>query len=279
MPTPYGTRGGMAFGAEELRVLRRALALALHSRPVRTEDVQDCLRLAESLDEAMREGARLRAFLVADLARYRDALPGTAAGYFALLSEALEAGHEPGPDDLAALRALRGNPTAAALLRRCRTPAAPAVSDPPAASDPPAVPATSAVPGALPAPGPFPDPDPDPAQAPVPTVPASRGPLRPVQPVRPARCVQPFQGLLGGLPGVRAVQTARTAEDGDSGKEPAKKPAPKPAERPAPAQPGPAPAPGTPKPARRPIPTPGEVFPRRKPAPPSGSVRKRLAAV
>ncbi|AZQ40607.1 hypothetical protein EJ357_26190 [Streptomyces cyaneochromogenes] len=127
----------MAFGAEELRVLRRALALALHPSPASAEDVQDCLRLAESLDEAMREGARLRAFLVADLARYRAALPGTAAGYLTLLEEALTAGYHPTPDDLAALRALRGKPTAATLLTRCRpltahparqaTPAAPAI--------------------------------------------------------------------------------------------------------------------------------------------------------
>ena len=109
----------MAFGVEELRVLRRALALALHPSPASADDVQDCLRLAESLDEALREGARLRAFLVADLGRYRAALPGTAAGYLALLDEALGAGHRPLPDDLAALRALRGNPAAAALLDRC----------------------------------------------------------------------------------------------------------------------------------------------------------------
>ncbi|MFJ8592589.1 hypothetical protein [Streptomyces sp. NPDC093598] len=109
----------MAFGVEELRVLRRALALALHPTPASADDVQDCLRLAESLDEAMREGVRLRAFLVADLGRYRAALPGTAAGYLALLDEALGAGYRPLPDDLAALRALRGNPTAAALLDRC----------------------------------------------------------------------------------------------------------------------------------------------------------------
>ncbi|MFD5336744.1 hypothetical protein [Streptomyces hawaiiensis] len=109
----------MAFGVEELRVLRRALALALHSTPASADDVQDCLRLAESLDEALREGARLRAFLVADLGRYRAALPGTAAGYLALLDEALGAGYRPLPDDLAALRALRGNPAAAALLDRC----------------------------------------------------------------------------------------------------------------------------------------------------------------
>ncbi|MCI3279047.1 hypothetical protein [Streptomyces cylindrosporus] len=110
----------MAFGAEELRVLRRALALALHPSPASAEDVQDCLRLADSLDEAMREGARLRAFLVADLARYRAALPGTAAGYLTLLEEALGAAYRPNPDDLAALRALRGNPVAAALLDRCQ---------------------------------------------------------------------------------------------------------------------------------------------------------------
>ncbi|MGW3458459.1 hypothetical protein ACWDE9_02315 [Streptomyces olivaceoviridis] len=110
----------MAFGVEELRVLRRALALALHPGHASAEDVQDCLRLAESLDEAMCEGARLRAFLVADLGRYRAALPGTAAGYLTLLEEALGAGHRPTPDDLAALRALRGNPAAAALLDRCQ---------------------------------------------------------------------------------------------------------------------------------------------------------------
>ncbi|MFD5798259.1 hypothetical protein ACFWIO_32980 [Streptomyces diastatochromogenes] len=110
----------MAFGAEELRVLRRALALALHPGRASAEDVKDCFRLAESLDEAMREGVRLRAFLVADLGRYRAALPGTAAGYLTLLEEALGAGHRPTPDDLAALRALRGNPAAAALLDRCQ---------------------------------------------------------------------------------------------------------------------------------------------------------------
>ncbi|MCX4882646.1 hypothetical protein [Streptomyces sp. NBC_00847] len=110
----------MAFGAEELRVLRRALALALQPGPTPAGDVQDCLRLAESLDEAMRESARLRAFLVADLARYRDALPGTTAGYLVLLEEALAAGYRPEPDDLAALRTLRGNPAASVLLGRCR---------------------------------------------------------------------------------------------------------------------------------------------------------------
>ncbi|MGC5000668.1 MULTISPECIES: hypothetical protein [unclassified Streptomyces] len=110
----------MAFGAEELRVLRRALALALHPGTASAEDVQDCFRLADSVDEALDEAARLRAFLLADLGRYRAALPGTAAGYLALLQEALGAGHRPVPDDLAALRALRGNPVAAALLAHCQ---------------------------------------------------------------------------------------------------------------------------------------------------------------
>jgi hypothetical protein len=110
----------MAFGVEELRVLRRALALALHPSPASAEDVTNCLRLAESLDEAMREGARLRAFLRADLARYRAALPGTSAGYLTLLEEALATGYRPNPDDLAALHALRGNPVAATLLSRCQ---------------------------------------------------------------------------------------------------------------------------------------------------------------
>lgn len=111
----------MVFGAEELRVLRRALALALQPRTASAEDVQDCLRLAESLDEAVHEGVRLRAFLVADLARYRAALPGTTAGYLTLLEEALGAGYRPDVDDLSALRALRGNPSAAVLLDRCLT--------------------------------------------------------------------------------------------------------------------------------------------------------------
>ncbi len=112
---PYGSRGGMAFGADELRVLRRALAHVLQSTspsapfgafaPDRTEDIQEYLRLAEAVDEAVHEGGRLRAFLLADLARYREALPGSAAGYLAQLQEVLATGYVPGPDDLAALRA------------------------------------------------------------------------------------------------------------------------------------------------------------------------------
>ncbi|WP_447042051.1 hypothetical protein [Streptomyces sp. DSM 118878] len=149
----------MAFSAEELRVLRRALALALHPRPASDEDIQDCLRLAESVDEAVSEGARLRAFLVADLARYRAGLPGTASGYLALLADVLGTGYQPGPDDLAALRALRGNAKAAALLDSCRTLTEDAVRARlagravPAAPERPAVPASRthllALPGGL----------------------------------------------------------------------------------------------------------------------------------
>src|ERR1700742_3402096 len=106
MPTPYGHRGGMAFGADELRVLRRALAAVLHPARIGDDDVRACLALAESLDEAVREAGRPRAFLLADLARYRAALPGAASGYLELLQDALAAGYEPQPDDLAALAAL-----------------------------------------------------------------------------------------------------------------------------------------------------------------------------
>ncbi|MFF9569488.1 hypothetical protein [Streptomyces sp. NPDC014685] len=111
----------MAFGADELRVLRRALATVLHPMPLPDEDVQDCLRLAGAVDEAVGEAGRMRAFLLADLARYRGALPGSAAGYLELLQDALVGGYDPVPDDLAALRALRHRPVAAALLERCRT--------------------------------------------------------------------------------------------------------------------------------------------------------------
>ncbi|MFE9888943.1 hypothetical protein [Streptomyces scopuliridis] len=110
----------MAFGADELSVLRRALAVALHPAPLPNEDVRACLALAESVDEAVREAGRLRTFLQADLARYREALPGSLTGYLELLQDALAAGYRPRPDDLAALRALRANPVAAGLLDRCR---------------------------------------------------------------------------------------------------------------------------------------------------------------
>ncbi|MGW1926855.1 hypothetical protein ACWCQ0_49370 [Streptomyces massasporeus] len=110
----------MAFSADELRVLRRALAVALHPAPLQDEDVQDALLLAESVDEAVREAGRMRAFLLDDLARYREALPGSLSGYLELLQDSLAAGYDPAADDLAALRALRRNPAAAELLARCQ---------------------------------------------------------------------------------------------------------------------------------------------------------------
>ncbi|MET9834643.1 hypothetical protein ABZ078_36370 [Streptomyces sp. NPDC006385] len=229
----------MAFGAEELRVLRRALALALHSSPSSAEDAQDCRRLAESLDEAMREGARLRAFLVADLARYRAALPGAAAGYLTLLEEALAAGYTPDPDDLAALRSLHGNPTGATLLRRCRTLAEEDVR------------ARLAHGTAHPAP------------LATPAIPASRTHLHALP-----------GGLSDASPGTPVALPAQ-----DAGQDPTKPPRKKPAEKPAAPKPGPGPepTPAAPKPAR-PIPTPGEVFPRRKPTAPPANPPQQLAA-
>jgi hypothetical protein len=257
----------MAFGAEELRVLRRALALALHPAPASAEDIKDCHRLAESLDEAVREGARLRAFLVADLGRYREALPGTAAGYLALLEEALGAGYRPGPDDLAALRALRGSPAAAALLSRCQVLAERDVRARLAgataarrAQSAPVVPASRtrllALPGGL-----------------------SGGGSGVHSRDGSGVLSRDGSGVLsrdgsGGLPGapagvVRAGLAEQDAKEPrrEPGKEPAKPPV-KPAEKPAPAAPKPS----------RPIPTPGEVFPRRKPTPPSANPPQQLAA-
>ncbi|MFF9122837.1 hypothetical protein ACF09J_05970 [Streptomyces sp. NPDC014889] len=207
MPTPYGTRGGMAFGAEELLVLRRALALALQPRPASAEDVQDCRRLAESLDEAMHEGLRLRAFLVADLARYRAALPGTVSGYLALLAECLNAGHRPTPDDLSALAALSGNPTAASLLRHCGTLVPPVA--PPRIAHP--------VPAAREAP----------AERPVVMVPASRGAL---QAVVGGQDAQPEDG---GDEKPAQKPAAKPGERPAPG-QPGTAPAPKPVRRPVP---------------------------------------------
>ncbi|HEY5833138.1 hypothetical protein [Streptomyces sp.] len=137
----------MAFSADEVRVVRRALAEVLH--PSRTaaaaavvaprpaeypppaayvQDVQDYLRLAEAVDDAACEAGRLRAFLLDELRRYRQALPGTAAGYLERLTAALTGGYLPGAEDLAALRLLRSLPCGAheyrrrtAVLRRCET--------------------------------------------------------------------------------------------------------------------------------------------------------------
>jgi hypothetical protein len=116
----------MAFSADELRVLRGALAVALQSSQVSAPQAHEMLQCAEALDEAEREGRRFRSFLLADLARYRAALPGSAAGYLEQLEDALAGGYLPLPDDLAALRGLTDGPAGQAesarrteLLRRC----------------------------------------------------------------------------------------------------------------------------------------------------------------
>jgi hypothetical protein len=185
----------MAFSAEELRVLRRALAEVLHPsrsggltavphRPA--EYAQDYLRLAASLDEALSEAGRLRGFLLDELRRYREALPGSAGGYLERLAGALAAGYLPASDDLAALRRLRAQPSGTVehrrrttLLRRCETLAendvrqrleahmpAPrrllALPGPNAAADTPEPeekPATAPRPGTAPSPAPAPDPE------------------------------------------------------------------------------------------------------------------------
>jgi hypothetical protein len=171
----------MAFGAEELRVLRRVLAFVRHSRPVPAEDRHDCRRLAASLDEATREAARQHAFLLADLARHRAALPATAAAYLDLLRDALRAGHRPCRDDLAALGALSGNPAAAALLARCRFPATRAFASDPSERPAPDEPAPDAPAPDEPAPA---EPAPDPTE-PAPA-PAEPGPVRTPPPPSPA---------------------------------------------------------------------------------------------
>ncbi|NLU67960.1 hypothetical protein HCC30_11880 [Streptomyces sp. HNM0574] len=112
----------MAFSADELRVLRGALTVALQSQPVTREYAE----LARAVDETARESGRLRSFLLADLARYRAALPGSATGYLEHLQDALNAGYLPRPDDLAALRTLSETASSepetrrrTSLLRRC----------------------------------------------------------------------------------------------------------------------------------------------------------------
>ncbi|MFI9239369.1 hypothetical protein [Streptomyces sp. NPDC053079] len=288
MPTPYGSRGGMAFSADELRVLRRALDIALRPHsvptspgPAREAEAKDCLLLAEAVDEAVREGDRLRAFLLQDLARYRAALPGAAPGYVLRLRDALLDGYRPGAEDLAALRALCAEPAGEAeatrrhtLLARCEHLAEQAVRARLAARA--AAAAAPAVPTARP-----------PAAPRTPPPPAARPHLQP--PPAASTHVQappaahphpqsppPHAGTrLQALPGGRAPRAA----------EPEPRPGPKPGESPAPPnRPAPGPPPEAPRPKPpaaprpgRPIPTPGEVFPpRRKPVPPLGA--RALAA-
>jgi hypothetical protein len=217
----------MAFSADELRVFRRALAAAL--RPATTtpvpDDLQEYLRLAEALDEAVSEGGRLRTFLLAELARYREALPGGAAGYLARLRDALDTGYLPGPDDLAALRRLRGHPCGAVehrrrtvLLRRCE----------------------------------------DLAENDL------RARLEAHMPTSRRRSTIADRGHLLSLPGGRtespvpAVLVGSVPQGADAPGRPSEKPA-RPSQVPSPA-PAPARGPSAPDPGRR-VPTPAEVFP------------------
>ncbi|MGC0421312.1 hypothetical protein [Embleya sp. AB8] len=122
MPTPHGDQG-MAFSAHEVRVLRRALTVALRGGP----DSVDFWLLGRAIAEAHDERERLRTFMAAELRRYRAALPGSAAGFLSCLRTAVdEAAHIPSAEDLAALRTAvdlpcgaRERASRAALLRRC----------------------------------------------------------------------------------------------------------------------------------------------------------------
>ncbi|WP_232109943.1 hypothetical protein [Streptomyces buecherae] len=281
MPTPYGSRGGMAFSADELRVLRRALALALEpstaapqdtptaSGPARAahgadghripfapgqrvgpgsdrdEEVREFLRLAQSVDEAAREGGRLRAFLLAELDRYRAALPGTAVSYLEQLAGAVAAGYVPCAADLVALRALCATPASPAetrrrttLLRRCEWLAEREVRA-----------RRVALPG---------------GRAPAPPPNAGPATARPHAP-HPRRGQAPWVAS----PGVGDTPDGPANESPDKapGKSPDKSPGTSPGQPPDKA-PGPVRRPpGGPEPSapRRPVPTPGEVFPPKRP--------------
>ncbi|MFF0725526.1 hypothetical protein [Streptomyces sp. NPDC004134] len=290
MPTPYGSRGGVALSADELRVVRDALAIAIESswglpRPARGDGaepaaaravprgavVRDCTELAAALDEAAAEADRMRLFRNADLARYRAALPGSASGYAELLHDALATGYVPGQADIAALRALCDEPADSGvaqrrqrLLRRCealkaalvplrRRPEEP-VPQVPTATAPTATAAT-VPPAAATAPA-------APAAPSVPKVPPVPFPLLP----RPA---------LRALPGGRAPRAAQGSEESEPApdrqpRKPGEQPKRPPRENPPDRQPAS---------PNRPVPTPAEVFPpRRRPArPPEHLLRPHAA--
>jgi len=113
----------MAFSASEVRVLRRALTVAMRAG----RDSVDFWLLGRAIGEAADERERLRAFMTAELRRYRSALPGSAASFLGCLRSAVDdVAHVPSAEDLAALRATvdlpcgeRERASRAALLRRC----------------------------------------------------------------------------------------------------------------------------------------------------------------
>lgn len=104
-------------------MLRRALTVAMRAG----RDSVDHWLLGRAIDEAADERERLRAFMSAELARYRSALPGSAAGFLGCLRNAVDdVAHVPSAEDLAALRVSidlpcgeRERASRAALLRRC----------------------------------------------------------------------------------------------------------------------------------------------------------------
>jgi hypothetical protein len=233
----------VAFGPHELRVLGGALAIALQSDPA-PEQAREYLRLARAVDETIREGARLRSFVRADLDRYRAALPGAAAGYLDQLEAALAAGHLPAPADLGALRALCARPGSPqerarrkALLRRAEAARIPSEA---------------------------------------PRIPQVRHSDEERPQGRPAKPLPPAPHASVGTPvRIPAVRAAEEDGRGDDGPEPPPERQGKPS--PGPAKPGPAKRPGSPEPTpSRPVPTPAEVFPPRRrrtpsapPSPPS----------
>lgn len=149
MPTPHGDHG-LAFGMPEVRLLRRALHIAMKSGagtgaatdPAAVSDSTDVSDpaavsdapaasafwlLDRAIAEAENERDRLRAFHLAELDLQRRAVPGSAATYLSALSRAVDAyGHIPTAADLAALRAIADLPCSprersrrAALLVYC----------------------------------------------------------------------------------------------------------------------------------------------------------------
>ncbi|MBU7598152.1 hypothetical protein JGS22_011135 [Streptomyces sp. P38-E01] len=264
----------MAFSADELRVLRRALEAVVRPALVPDREVRACHRLARAVDRAAAEAARERAFLVADLGRYRAALPGSARGYLERLDEALSAGCTPAPDDIASLRRIAsgaagrtgGREQARRLLGRLSTGRA-AVPGRREGSARHLLVVPSGLAGGVPSPCLY-----------------GRG--RAVPGSRPAALDGPRPGPAGSpasdrTPGpgraAREAETDHIADlrddtDKDGGEHMAAKESddrertPRPAPGPGPKSPGPS----GPRPTR-PVPTPGEVFPpRRRPKPPPG---------
>lgn len=126
MPTPHGDHG-LAFGMPEVRLLRRALRIAMKSDPgpgaaadPAASDASDASDaptasafwlLDRAIAEAEAERDRLRAFHLAELDLQRRAVPGSAATYLSALSRAVDAyAHIPTAADLAALRAIADLP-------------------------------------------------------------------------------------------------------------------------------------------------------------------------